>query len=89
MSMPYSPHKAMNGYYSRMWKRMKAEIITGYGFKESTVTKITRSRYNPVEQNVVMRFESGMILTFPASATKDDIKIIIAQLEVLKMSCKK
>lgn len=88
ISMPYRAHKAIYGFYSSLWKRLKKSMSIIENVPENKI-KITHNRTvtaNKIINRMVFEFESGVILDLPEEMNDNDWDITIAQLKVLMMS---
>ncbi len=91
VEMPYSRHKAINGYYSRFWRTMRRAVANASGIHLILVSGSFRVILAPFlgrDQNqdrMLFMWPNGATIDLPADATRADLKIVLAQLDVLQM----
>lgn len=86
--MPYDPFKAIRGYYSGYLRKLISTI-------RGTVNTVPENIYSKKvvvkekTDRTVYSWPCGVVIDMPHDATKYDFEIVLAQLEVLRMSCRK
>lgn len=81
--MPYLPFLAASGYYSRSYKAFKDNAAIGF---EKGLVSGKHFFTTDKKDRTVISLPSGMSLDFPYDINEQDRKIILHQLEGVKMS---
>lgn len=88
VKMPYDPYKAIYGYYSKYLRRLKDVVRE----TENAVPENIYSKKVVVKESIrrtVYSWPCGVVIDMPHNATKYDYEILLAQLEVIRMSARK
>lgn len=81
--VPYQPFLAINGHYSKLYKRMKQAAAVGM---EIALVKGRFYKEPKLTYRAVISFQSGASINFPYDVNKQDVKIILHHLEGVKMT---
>lgn len=87
ISMPYDRNLSLNGKYSKQFKILKS--CAAFCMDKKQVHVKFKKDKNVVNDRMVLKMASGIILDMPEDMKADDWEIIVAQLEVLQMRFKK
>jgi hypothetical protein len=85
VTMPFDPRRAMKGFYSKYFMKLKSMLSKDENVPAKFIgIKIKR---DPKKSNgrVQINLPSGAILNYPDDVDEYDLKIIKAQLDVMKM----
>lgn len=85
VEMPYIPFLCINGYYSKLYKRMKRALLFSC---EANLVKGKHWFDSRKTNRTIFTFYNGFSIDIPHNATPTDMKIIFHYLEGLKMSLK-
>lgn len=85
IQMPYIPFEATNGKYSKIYRRMKVAVATGF---EGAMVKGKVSTDNKKTTRTLIRFDCGASIDMPNEVSELDIKIIKHYLAGVKMALK-
>lgn len=83
--MPWDYRKAINGYYSNLWRSFKVSCASSSKLDKRFVRlKIRRDRINT--SRLVINFPSGIRLDSPFDLTPIDFKIINLHLQAIELT---
>jgi hypothetical protein len=84
VKLPYYPLMAMNGHYSRLYKRLKKAFIENL----ATIKCHKWIERKGTNDRTIISLNNGISIDMPFDMNANDIKIIRHYLEGLKMSIK-
>lgn len=83
ISVPYYPHKAIDGFYSGLYKRSKKS----FEFKTLISSVISKKWIDKkISERTIISFENNVKMDIPFEITTKDVKIINHHLDGLKMA---
>jgi hypothetical protein len=84
LQMPYDRKKAMDGHYSKIWKRLKNVFVDiERVIPQHIQVKFQKNGWKT--DRTIFKFDSGILLDMPNDSTAYDFTIVVAQLKVLQM----